>query len=186
MPLADFLAQFHPAYYDGQSWNDIAVTLNNEPSEHEVITNLREVIKKQSDFDEAVMVDPESKQVTNGMHRISAHILENSPSVTYATKEPEEDTDQVVSVYFTVAPAVIGGPSAPDDFYDWIRSFPLKDTWVTSDVFGTINGVSEGHWYCPTYLSDVLVQTIIARMAKYCPYVKVSIVSVAHGWDTEE
>lgn len=183
VPLKDFLALHTPAYYEDEEWARIPNLLSSIASEKATIDILREVIRSGQEYVEPISVDYDTKRVGNGMHRLCAAILENKSTITFSY-EPSSVDAPMYEVEFLLTPVDKGEGNRRkvteeeyDNAFDWLRSFPLGEVWVTSDSFSLSDQVCSGYWYCPSSLIGELQREIQRRARQYAS-LEVEILSI--------
>ena len=184
LPLQEFLDTYLPAYYADSEWEEIPALLSALHSEKTTIDTLRAVLQAGNDYEEPIYVDEETKRVGNGMHRICAAILEQKETLTF-TYIPSSVPTPIYEIDFRLIsqrtsqplPRTFEDDDEHDDAINWIRSFPLGSTWVTSDTFAGSSGIWTGYWYCPPELVGELQVEIQNRVRQHTMFAAV-IVSV--------
>lgn len=164
MPLSTFLAHHTPAYCG--TWAKAVEYLTTHPTESLLVERLRREYRRDGAFRQPIWVD-ESGRVCNGMHRITALILEDAADV------PVVHSDQalvaVATVTYTATPSVRQGDD--DLLSDALRSFPLTDgTWAEAFGQGSCNGVYEAHYSLSNTECCALLQSRMAEQARLFGY----------------
>jgi hypothetical protein len=138
----DFTTIYEPAY-EGQTWTEAVDILLSHPADVATIEMLRDAAKNGT-LNNPVVVTQDSDTgrwlVGDGMHRVTACLLENQP-IAYTTDWPEADPLFLNYSVTITSPHTSDDQTVRDDNLDnvfsWLRSFPAGGTWVDTSVLGS-------------------------------------------------
>lgn len=172
MPITAFRTTFAPAY--GDTWVDAEYEILRDPADAFIVSQLREILKKEGTFEEPVVVaydeDEQLWRVSNGMHRVVASWLEGAPKISYYELREDEEfpypETQLIEAEFKLynKGELITQLS---EIFGWFRSMPVgKDNiWVTSDIMSLTetSGVFSGLWYVPVGVEEAFLNSLKQR-----------------------
>lgn len=161
VPLSAVLTHMSPAY--GDSWEKVLPELWSSDPDAAVVEELARELLADGRFRFPIHVDVEDGRVANGMHRVAATVLAGHDTIE-VTDVPAASHEECVHLVMQIA-AVPDDLDALTDALDRLRSFPLADTWVESDVYGLFGDVLDTEYYCPHRLAGALVDHLTAGLA---------------------
>src|SRR4051812_33634796 len=109
MPLTEILAAFRPPA-GGETWRTAIPDLLADPDDARIVELLRAELSAHGDFREPIVVEPEDRDVLNGLHRIVAAVLSEHEALDVADTYddlPEKRRVQVVLAAVPVSSALV-------------------------------------------------------------------------------
>jgi hypothetical protein len=192
--LQHLLTSTKPVYPQDANWNDTLTYMKNDAVDWEIALELTEVLEHE-DFREPIAVqivdgEPGPYFVTDGTHRMIAHMLYDSENVrvVYTVVEPDDDdeddsddatgTDAELLVgddddyedddyQILVTKVVFANPidrddhDLDDDIFMSIRSFKLSNAiWMNADTVNVTRKIEYKFIWSLDEADDALIKTI--------------------------
>lgn len=177
--IVDILARYSPAFAD--TWADAFATLNDSPSDREVIDALLKALKSHGGFREPIVLDNDEMSICNGMHRIAASVEAGMETIATVDEYPPPVYDgQVLDLTFKITHGNATDPQrsttdrqaadeAADWAHAWLSSMRLdENTWANCDGLGGTTSPGpgatvSGTWYVEHARANDLVAMVRAR-----------------------
>lgn len=147
MDLQQLLSTYSPVYPEGSNWDSTLAYLQSNPAEKKILDQLSSVLLKGEKFRNPVILGLaesaeglEFQAVTNGTHRVCAHMFTGVVEVPVRTEKvfsvSSISSMNLCSTDITFEREL--SESQEDFLFDCLRSFPVDDTfWLTSDMSST-------------------------------------------------
>ncbi len=172
MKLSELTSTHRPTYPEPYTWDDTVNFMLNDPFEKEIVDLLVDTLRRKGKFREPVSLglgDIEGVEntpvITDGTHRVCAHIIFGSDEVDVRFDEPYTDEeledgrlpkftelpikDEGEESSYIASELFFAAPISDDDEWDLLftllRSFPISDdVWVTAGVFSSLESNLDG------------------------------------------
>jgi hypothetical protein len=162
MSLAEVLATYRPAF-GGETWETAIPDLLADADSAQRVDLLRAELVLTSGFTEPIVVDPQARELLDGMHRVAAALLSRHDWVDVADDVADLPEKRRVRVELGADPM----SSAIVDRLDRVlRSFPFGGGWSTCDVLLPGDGQISGWWVCPAGLDEALGAELVERASR--------------------
>ena len=211
VPLDTVVRDTRPVYPQPCYWESTVEYIKGDELEWETVRELIAVLERGESFREPVYIglaenaefdtgNP-SAYVSDGTHRMVAHIVYGSPTVdvVYEVSDIEDDSDDESAEYeggtyrvlcTTVEFADETSDDRSDEVFNVLRSFKVSDDlWVTSDVMSSRGSKFEFTWNV-TDGDEELVAAIndicVERIAKHLAVKPIEVKTYFDEWDDSE
>ncbi|WP_436534092.1 hypothetical protein [Actinoplanes sp. HUAS TT8] len=160
MPLTEILATYRPPA-GGDTWKRAIPDLLADPDDARIVDLLRAELVAHGDFREPIVVEPQERDVLNGLHRIAAALLSKQEALDVT------DTYDDLPEKRRVAIALAGPVTAAlvDRLTKVLFSFPFEGGWTNCDMLFPGDDRVTGWWHCPAGLDERLGEELVSRAA---------------------
>ncbi|KUL23702.1 ParB N-terminal domain-containing protein [Actinoplanes awajinensis] len=161
MTLAEVLATYRPSV-GGDTWKSAIPDLLADADSAQCVELLRSELVVNGGFAQPILVDPEAREILDGMHRIAAALRNRHDWLKVA--DSPSDLPDPRRVQATLGAAAVTS-TLVDRLARVLRSFPFPGGWTNCDGLFPGDVTVTGWWQCPEGFDAELASELIARAA---------------------
>ncbi|SNS25446.1 hypothetical protein SAMN06264365_112179 [Actinoplanes regularis] len=161
MPLQEILATYRPPV-GGDTWKEAIPDLLADPDDARIVELLRAELTRHGDFREPIVVEPQDRDILNGLHRIAAAVLHEHDGLDVT--DTFDDLPPRRRVVVVLAAGAVNS-TVVDRLTKILWSFPFAGGWTNCDLMFPGDAEVTGWWHCPEGLDAALGDELVVRAA---------------------